>query len=99
MLGEHVTWLRAISTGQRGGAAKETTSVALRKLLRIALCHRRLAVHRCGDLDRSQTTRQTFVGSFNLLNLVGIEKYDSRRFLHPTQNSRPAPDRSKLSPR
>ena len=71
-----LTWLQAISTGQRGGAATETTSVPLRKPLRTALCQRRRGLHRCGDLDRSQTTGLTFVGSFNLLNQIGIGKYD-----------------------
>ena len=33
-------------------------------------------LHRCGDLDRSQTTGLTFVGSLNLLNQIGIGKYD-----------------------
>ena len=48
-----LNWLQAISMGQRGGAAIETTSVPLRKPLRTALCQRRRDLHRCGDLDRS----------------------------------------------
>ena len=66
MLGQHIDLVAGeISTGQRGGATMETTSVPLRKPLRTALCQRRWALHRCGDLVRSQATVLTDVCGFH----------------------------------
>ena len=82
--------------GQRGGAAIETTSVPLKKPLRTALCQRRRALHHCGDLDRSQTTGLSFVGSLNRLNQIGIGRYDFMVLFsipHKTPGLRPT-DRS-----
>ena len=46
------TWLRVISTGLRGVAATETTSVPLKRPLLTALCRRLLVPDLCGDQDR-----------------------------------------------
>ena len=66
------TWLRAISTGQRGDAAIGTTSIPWKKPLLTALCQRRQALHPCGEPDRFQTTGLTSVGSLNCLIQIGI---------------------------
>ena len=71
-----LTWLQVISMGQRGDAAIETTSVPLMKPLRTALCQRRRALLHCGDLDRSQTTGLTCVGSLTHLIQIGIGWYE-----------------------
>ena len=46
-----------------GGAAVETTSVPLKKLLLTAHCQRRLALHPCGDQVRFHDAGPTYAGS------------------------------------
>ena len=64
-----------IPTVLHGGATTGTTSVPSRKPLPTVLCRCLQAPHRCGDVDRFQTTGLTSVGSFNNLSQIVTGKF------------------------
>ena len=69
-------WLQAMSTGQRGGAAVESTSVPLKKPLRTELCLCRLALHHCGDPDRFKVAGPAGAGSWSRTSPTSTGKLD-----------------------
>ena len=60
---------------QHGDAATGITSALSTKLLQTVHCHRRRALHHCGDPDRFQTTGKTSVGSLSRPAQIGIGSY------------------------
>ena len=81
---------------QHGDAATETTWVLSTKLLQTLRCQRRRALHHCGDPDRfQQLCWRLWIPQTARFRSV-LEGTHAWCFLHPTQNSRPASNQSKL---